>query len=325
MKRRACITLAAGAASAIAWRRVVGQQAALPVIGFLGGTAPQPGVMLPFLEGLAQGGFGVGRNVAIEYRWADNHPERLPALVAELLRIPVAVIVAISGVPARAAKDATTSVPVVFEVGRDPVESGLVASLGRPGGNLTGVHLFTADLNAKRFGLLFEMVPRATTIAALVNPTSPGAQGIEDEVRRAAAAVGVATFIVHATTEHELEAAFATVRNKRAGALIVGNDPYFNSRRDVLVALAKRDALPAIYEWREYVAQGGLMSYGTDFAGVFRQLGVYAARVLKGERPADLPVAQPTKFELVINRQTAKALGLTIPQPLLLRADEVIE
>jgi putative ABC transport system substrate-binding protein len=325
MKRRACIALAAGTASAITWRRVVGQQAALPVIGFLGGTAPLPGVTSPFLEGLARGGFVVGRNVAIEYRWAENHPERLPALVAELLRIPVAVIVAISGLPTRAAKDATTSVPVVFEVGRDPVEAGLVASLGRPGGNLTGVHLFTADLNAKRFGLLFEMVPRATTIAALVNPKGLGAQGVEDEIRRAAAAVGVATFIVHATTERELEVAFATARDRRAGALIVGNDPYFNSRREALVALAKRHALPAIYEWREYVAQGGLMSYGTDFPSVFRQLGTYTARVLKGEKPGDLPVAQPTKFELVINRKTAKALGLTIPQSLLLRADEVIQ
>ena len=325
MKRRVCITLAAGAASAIAWRRVVAQQAALPVIGFLGGTAPQPGLVSHFLEGLTQGGFSVGRNVAIEFRWAEDHPERLPALVAELLSVPVAVIVAISGLPARAAKDATTSVPVLFEVGRDPVEAGLVASLGRPGGNLTGVQLFTAQLNAKRFGLLFEMVPRAKTIAALINPTGLGAQGIEDEVRRAAAAVGVATFIVHATTERELEAAYASARDKRAGALIVGNDPYFNSHRELLVALAKRHALPVIYEQREYVVQGGLMSYGTNFASVFRQLGVYTARVLNGEKPADLPVVQPTRFELVINRQTAKALGLTIPQSLLLRADEMIE
>ena len=292
MKRRACITLAAVA---------------------------------PFLQGLAQGGFTVGRNVAIEYRWAENHPERLPALVAELLRVPVTVIVAISGLPARAAKDATTSVPVLFEVGRDPVEAGLVASLGRPGGNLTGVQLFTAQLSAKRFGLLFEMVPRAKTISALVNPTGLGAQGIEDEVRRAAAAVGVTPFIVRASTDSELEAAFASAKERHADALIVGNDPYFNTRRELLLALAKRHALPAIYERREYVAQGGLMSYGTNFASVFHQLGVYAARVLNGEKPADLPVVQPTRFELVINRKTAKALGLTIPQSLLLRADEVIQ
>jgi putative ABC transport system substrate-binding protein len=325
MKRRACIAFAASVATVIAWRPVVAQQAALPVIGFLGGTAPQPKVVSQVLEGLAQGGFNVGRNVAIEYRWADNHPERLPALVAELLRIPVVAIVAISGIPARAAKDATTTVPVVFEVGRDPVESGLVASLGRPGGNLTGVHLFTQNLNAKRFELLLEMVPRATKIAALVNPSSPGAREIEDEVHRAAAALGVPAFILHATTERELEAAFASASDKRAGGLIVGNDPYFNSRRELLVALANRHALPTIYEWREYVAQGGLVSYGTDFASVFRQLGVYVARVLKGDKPANLPVVQPTKFELVINRKTAKALGLTIPQSLLLRADEVIE
>ena len=325
MKRRTCLALTAGAASHLVSWGARAQQPALPVVGVLGGTAPLPGVVGPLLEGLAQGGFHVGRNVAIEYRWADNQPQRLPALVAELLRIPVAVIVAISGAPARAAKAATTSVPVVFEVGADPVVSGLVDSLARPGGNLTGVHLFTADLNAKRLGLLFEMVPRAATIGALVNPTLIGAQGVEAELTRAAAALGVTPFIVHAASEGEFDAAFARIVAKRAGALIVGNDPFFNSQREVLIALAKRHALPAVYESRQYVTRGGLMSYGADFASVFRQLGAYTARILRGDRPADLPVVQPTRFELVINRGTANALGLTIPSSLLLRADEVIE
>ena len=265
------------------------------------------------------------RNVAIEYRWAHNQPARLPELVAELLRIPVAVIVAISDGPARAAKAAMTAVPIVFEVGADPVAQGLVQSLARPGGNPTGEHLYTANLNAKRLGLLHEMVARATTIAALVNPTLAGALGTEDELARAGVAIGVAPFIVRAATEPEIEAAFARIAARRAGALLVGNDPFFNTRRELIVALAKRHALPAIYESRVYTASGGLMSYGIHFGDVFRQLGAYTARILRGDKPADLPVGQPTRFELVINRGTAKTLGLAIPQALLLRADEVIE
>ena len=262
----------------------------------------------------------------ILYRWANNQADRLPALVADLLRNQVAVIVTSGGsIPPRIAKAASSSVPIVFVVGLDPVAAGLVTSFNRPGGNATGVYMLTGELNAKRLGLLHEVVPRAQTIAVLVNPTGAAAPSIEAEVRGAAAATGVKTLVVHAGTERDIDAAFALLADKRIGALVVGNDPYFNSRREQLVALATRHALPAIFEWREFALSGGLKSYGTARAGAHRQLGAHLARILKGAKPADLPVIEPTRFELVINRKTAKALGLSIPQSVLQRADEVIE
>ena len=302
------------------------QQAPLPVIGFLGGMAPAPQVVSAFLEGLAQAGFSEGRNVTIHYRWAHSQVDRLPALVAELLQYRPAVIVTVGGVhPTRAAMAATTTVPIDFEVGADPVSTGLVASLGRPGGNATGVNLMTADLNAKRVELLHQMVPRAATIAALINPDAVAAPVIEAEVRAAAAAQGVKPWALFARSEQQIDAAFATIADRRITALVVTNDPFLNSRRAQLVALVTRDKLPAIFEWREFALAGGLMSYGSDLSLALREWGVYAGRVLRGAKPADLPVLQPRRFELVINGKTAKALGLAIPQTLLLRADEVIE
>ncbi|MEO6409936.1 MAG: ABC transporter substrate-binding protein [Burkholderiaceae bacterium] len=327
MKRRDILAMAGGAVTATgAWRAVVAQPAPIPRIGFLGSNEASPEIVEPFLAGLAEGGFQPGRNVAVEYRWAANRLDRLPELMTDLMRRPLAVVVTSGGVPAaRAAIAAASDVPVVFEVGRDPVQSGLVASLGRPGGNATGVHMFTADLNAKRFELLREMVPRATSIAVLINPDNVGAHGVENVVRRAAAAAGVKSQVLRAANEREIDAAFAALAASPDSALIVGNDAFFNSRRAQLVAATTRLALPAIFEWRAFAIAGGLMSYGTDFAAVWRQVGAYTARVLKGDKPAELPIVQPTRFELVINRKTAKALGLAIPQSLLLRADEVIE
>ena len=324
MRRRDFITLAGGAASIALSQTLGAQPPALPVIGYLGLTAPDPELVKPFLEGLAEAGFSVRRNVTVEYRWANDRADRLPALAADLLLKQVAVIVTSGGtIPARAVKAATTSVPIVFFVGVDPVATGLVDSLNRPGGNATGVYMLTGALNAKRLQFLHEMVPRAATIA--VNPSNAGAQAVENEVRTAAAALGVQPLVVRAGADRGIEAAFASLAEKRVGALIVGADPFFNSHRDRLVALAKRHSLPTIFTWREFATSGGLMSYGTDRAGAGRQLGAYAARILKGAKPADLPVMQPTRFELVINRKTATTLGLTIPQSLLLSADEVIE
>ncbi len=296
------------------------------MIGFLGMSEQDDDIVKPFLEGLAGAGFSVGRNLAIHYEWANGNPADLPALVAALLNRRVAVIVTIGGrLPARAAQAATRSLPIVFEVGADPVASGLVASLNRPGGNITGVHLLTADLNAKRLDLLHQMVPRVATMGLLTNPTHPGAHGIEKEVRDAAAALGLKVQVAHAGAESEFDAAFAKLAGSRVGALLVGNDPFFHSRRGKLVALTNRHGLPSIFEWRSFTAAGGLMSYGTHFGEALRQVGDHTARILKGALPADLPVVQSKRFELVINRKTAAALGLVVPQSLLLRADEVIE
>ena len=327
MKRRTLIVLAGdGAATLAGWRVAVAQPAPIPRIGFLGATEAAPEVVAPFLAGLAEAGFHEGRNVAVGYRWANNDLGRLPALAAELLRSPLAVLVTSGGVPAaRAAMASASGVPIVFEVGRDPVLSGLVASLSRPGGNATGVYMLTSDLNAKRFELLREMVPRAASIALLVSPANVGARPIENEVRHAAVAAGVKWQVLRASNEREIDDAFTILAASPGAALIVGNDAFFNSRRAQLVAATTRLAAPAIFEWRAFAAAGGLMSYGTDFAAVWRQVGAYTARVLKGDKPAELPIVQPTRFELVINRKTAKALGLAIPQSLLLHADEVIE
>ena len=326
LRRRAW--LVRGAAAFLAWSLAASSRAAdtaLPVVGFLGLTGPAPRLIAPFLAALADAGFVDGRTIAMVYRWADNRSERLPTLAAEIVAARPAVIATIGGTGvARAAQAATSTVPIVFEVGIDPVAAGLVTSLARPGANATGVYMLTGTLNEKRVQYLHEMVPRATTVALLLNPHGPVGAMIEAPVREATDLLGLRLVVVNAGTEQEIESAFQDLAASKAGALIVANSPFFNSRRDQLAAATLRFGIPAIFEWREFTVAGGLMSYGSDIAGVHRQLGVYAARVLKGARPAELPIVQPDRFELVINRRTAARLGLTIPQALRLRA-EVVE
>jgi putative ABC transport system substrate-binding protein len=324
--RRDFITLLGGAA---VWPLAAGaQQPALPVIGFLSSASPTGSahMVAAFRQGLRETGHIDGQNVAIEFRWAGGEYDRLPSLAADLVRRQVAVITAVGGsMSAAAAKAATTTVPIVFSTGGDPVQQGLVTSLHRPGGNITGVSVLTAALAAKRLEILREVVPNADVIALLVNPRGAAAEPQLRDVQEAARAVGQQVHLLHAANEREIETGFDTLAQARIRALIVAADPFFNSRRDALVALAARHSIPAIYEWREFAEAGGLMSYGTSLPEAYRHVGLYAGRILKGAKPAELPVFQSTKVEFVINLKTAHALGLTFPLPLSGRADEVIE
>jgi putative tryptophan/tyrosine transport system substrate-binding protein len=312
----------------IAWPLVArAQQKAMPVIGLLSTSSPDTvgPIIAPFYQGLSEAGFTEGQNVAIEYRWAEGRYDRLPALAADLVGRKVDVIVTGGGAPSTlAAKSATSTIPITF-VAADPVGDGLVASLARPGGNITGVSLMAVELTPKRLELLSQLVPQAGTVFLLVNQDNANAQRVIKDAEEAARAKGVRLTILKAGTEREIDAAFATLVQLHAGALIVQADPYFTTRRDQLVALAGRHAVPAIYYIREFADFGGLISYGSSISGAFRQIGTYVGKILNGAKPADLPVQQPTKFELVINLKTAAALGLTIPSMILARADEVIE
>jgi ABC-type uncharacterized transport system substrate-binding protein len=325
MRRREFITLLGGAAAA--WPLAAhAQQPVMPVIGFLRSTtlADAAHLVTAFRQGLKEAGFVEGQNVAVEYRSAEGRPDRLPALVAELIRRPVNVIVA-NVLAALAAKAATTTVPIVFATGGDPVVDGLVNSLNRPGGNITGVSFLGAALGAKQLELLRQLVPKATLMAALVDRVrDPGEIQLRN-VQEAARSVGLQLRVVKASNEREIDAAFASLIQQRADALISGGGAFFFSRRNQIIALAMRYAVPAIYPLRDFPAAGGLMSYGASNTDAYRQVGVYTGRILKGEKPAELPVMQPTKFELVINVKTAKALGLEVPDRLLALADEVIE
>jgi len=324
--RRELIALLGGAA--IEWPFTSGaQQKAIPVIGYLDGTSPGPGAPLvaAFRQGLSEGGYIEGLNLIIEYRWAGGHYDRLPALAGDLVGHKVDMIATGSVAGMQAAKSATSTIPVVFFGGGDLVAAGLIDSLARPGGNLTGFTTMSLELNPKRLELLSELVPQAKVIALLVNPKNPQTEGVVRDVQDAPRAKGVQLQILRAGTESEIDRAFASLVQLHAGALVVMGDAFFFSRREQLVALAARHAVPAIYDVHEYAAAGGLISYGPSLTGLWRQVGVYAARILKGEKPADLPVQQPTRFELVVNLKTAKALGLTVPPLILARANEVIE
>jgi len=324
MRRRAFIQALGGAA---AWPLAAhAQQPAMPVIGFLSGRSPAESatVLAAFRKGLSESGYAESQNVMIDFRWAEGQPDRLPELARQLVHRPVDVIAAL-GESGPAAKAATTTIPVVFGSGGDPVQTGLVPSLNHPGGNVTGATFFTATLGAKRLGLLRELVPGAEVVALLANPDNSLGQVQIKDVTEAARALGQKLLVLDGGSDDKIQAAFAALAPQHVSALLVGADPFFDTRRDRLVALASLHQMPAIYQFREYALAGGLMSYGTSITEMYRLVGVYVGRILKGENPADLPVVRVTTFELVINLKTAKALGIMIPQTLQVAADEVIE
>jgi ABC-type uncharacterized transport system substrate-binding protein len=327
LKRREFITLFG--ATAVTWPLAArAQQRAMSMIGFLSSRSPgeSAGVVAAFRQGLGEAGFVEGQNLAIAFRWAEGHYDRLPALAAELVDLRVVALFAAGGPPsALAAKAATSTVPVVFSAVNDPVRLGLVPSLNRPSGNITGMSFLNSEIIGKSAQLLKEMVPAVAAIAYLVNPSSPSAEVYTEEAPAIARALGIRVPVLDASTEHDLDEAFASLGKIGADALVVPAEPFFDSQRDRIVALAARHALPAIYGLREYAVAGGLMSYGASLPDAYRQGGIYVGRILKGDKPADLPVMQPTKFDLVLNLKTSKALGLTVPDRLLALADEVIE
>jgi len=325
MRRREFITLLGAAA---AWPLAARAQQSMPVIGFMSARSPEDSVHLleAFRRGLKEGGFVEGQNVAIEFRWARGEYNRLPEMAADLVSRRVNVLTAVGGDPSpRAAKRATSTIPIVFGIGGDPVRDGLVESFNRPGGNVTGVTLMTNLMESKRFGLLRDLVPDAQLVGALLNPSFAPSARQSQQIEEAARSIGQRLIVAKASTDEELDAAFTALVRERADALLVAADPYFDTRRDRIVGFAQRQRLPAIYQFREYVLAGGLLSYGISLTDAYRQFGVYTATILKGAKPADLPVLQPTKFELVINLKTAKTLGLKISDNLLTLADEVIE
>ena len=314
--------------TAMAWPVVArAQQPAMPVVGFLGSRAPgdDPHLLAALHRGLKEAGYVEGQNLAIEYRFAENQYDRLPGLAADLVRRQVAVIAA-NGPAARAAKAATATIPIVFTAGFDPVEAGVVASLNRPGGNITGVSILDVELGPKRLDLLHQLVTTTGSIAALINPTEPArAKTILRGLQAAAQTLGLKLYVLHASTDRDLDTAFASSAQLRAGGIVIGGDPFFNSRSEQLGALSIRHAVPTVYQLRSFAAAGGLVSYGANIADSYRLVGVYTGRILKGEKPGDLPVQQATQVELIINLNTAKALGIMVPPSLLARADEVIE
>lgn len=327
MKRREFIAVLGGAAGS--WPLAAhAQQLAMPMIGFLSTRSAKDSgkIVAAFKTGLEEAGFTEGKNFSTQYRFAEGQLDRLPQMAADLVRRPVAVLVAVGGSSsALVAKRATSAIPIVFVIGGDPVGLGLASSLSRPDGNATGMTIISADLAPKRLGLLRELVPNATALAALVNPNTPEGQGQSSDMRTAAHALALRLRILEAGDEKSIESAFATLARDKPDALLVGSDPVFDVHRDRLVTLVAAAALPAIYQFRDFAAAGGLMSYDPDIADAHRQVGVYTGRILKGAKPADLPIQQPTRFNLVINLKTAKALGITVPPALLARADEVIE
>lgn len=328
MKRRELIRWVCGAAVMWPFGTRAQRQQPAPVIGLLSIASPAPfaNLIAALHEGLQKTGYVEGQNLDIEFRWAEGHFDKLAPLAADLVSRQVAVIVATGGpAPALAAKAATSTIPIVFNVGADPVKLGLVASFNRPGGNVTGVSFFVAELDAKRLGLLHELVPHAERTAVLLNPKNPNAGPQLSDMTKAAETLGLQITVLHAATVDDLNTVLANSPSADTGALLVGADAFFNSRRDQIVGLVARLGLPAIYEVREFVAAGGLMSYGTSLVDAYRQVGVYTGQLLKGETPADLPVIQPTRFELVINLKTAEGLRFTVPPSLLAQADEVIE
>jgi putative ABC transport system substrate-binding protein len=325
MKRRDFITLLGGAIVALP-SAARAQQPTMPVIGFLNSRAPgdNPAILAAFLRGLKEAGYVEGQNVTVEYRWADGQYDRLPGLAADLVGRQVAVIIS-NGPSARIAKAATSTIPIVFAVGFDPVTFGLVTSLNRPDGNLTGVSILDVEIGPKRLELMHELIPNEAVMALLVNPTTPAAETIVRAVQAAARDHGLKLHVLHATADRDFDAVFATVAQLRAGALVIGGDPFFTSRSKQLGELTVTHKVPAIYEFREFAAAGGLISYGTSLGDGYRQVGLYTGRILKGEKVSDLPVQQATKVEMILNLKTAKALGLNIPNTLIGRADEVIE